>query len=172
MSEAVGLKELLRRKIEEMNANPPCFGEFRFGTAYSERECNTCPSIDPCMEQTAKRLRAKETAHLSSDDLHVPGAKDDKAKPIAGELVLGFPRALEALVAVATYGANKYSRGGYLHVNNFDVRYLDAAMRHLLSYGRGDKTDKESGLPHLAHCLWNIAAILEMETRHEESSGS
>ena len=172
MSESVGLKELLRRKIDQMNANPPCFGQFRFGSVYSERECNTCPHIDPCTEQTAERIHAKEMAHLSPDDLHVPGAKDDKAKPIAGELVLGFPRALEALVAVATYGANKYSRGGYLHVNNFDVRYLDAAMRHLLSYGRGDKTDKESGLPHLAHCLWNIAAILEMETRHEESSGS
>lgn len=143
MSEAVGLKELLRRKIDKMHA---------------ERDCVAS------LESTDR--------HLSSDDLHVPGAKDDKAKPIAGELVLGFPRALEALVAVATYGANKYSRGGYLHVNNFDVRYLDAAMRHLLSYGRGDKTDKESGLPHLAHCLWNIAAILEMETRHEESSGS
>mgnify|MGYP000945072593 CR=1 FL=1 len=143
MSESVGLKELLRRKIDQRHAEMDCVA---------------------ALESTDR--------HLSSDDLHVPGAKDDKTKPIAGELVLGFPRALEALVAVATYGANKYSRGGYLHVNNFDVRYLDAAMRHLLSYGRGDKTDKESGLPHLAHCLWNIAAILEMETRHEESSGS
>ena len=67
MSEAVELKELLRRKIEKMNANPPCFGGFRFGTAYGERECNTCPSLDPCTEQTAERIHAKETAHLSSD---------------------------------------------------------------------------------------------------------
>ena len=150
MSEAVGLKELLRRKIDQTKGAD----EFTF---------------------VADKIEIRDSTgrvHLSSDGLHAPGAKDDKTKPIAGELVLGFPRALEALVAVATYGANKYSRGGYLHVNNFDVRYLDAAMRHLLSYGRGDKTDKESGLPHLAHCLWNIAAILEMETRHEESSGS
>jgi len=151
MSEAVGLKELLRRKIKENSDD---------GDKHRSVRAN------------ADDYSSGPVYHLSSDDLHVPGAKDDKAKPIAGELVLGFPRALEALVAVATYGANKYSRGGYLHVNNFDVRYLDAAMRHLLSYGRGDKTDKESGLPHLAHCLWNIAAILEMETRHEESSGS
>lgn len=150
MSEAVGLKEMLRRRIDQMKGAD----EFKFVADKFEIRDHT------------------GRVHLSSDGLHVPGAKDDKAKPIAGELVLGFPRALEALVAVATYGANKYSRGGYLHVNNFDVRYLDAAMRHLLSYGRGDKTDKESGLPHLAHCLWNIAAILEMETRHEESSGS
>ena len=155
MSESVGLKELLRRKIDQMHAE---------GGIVPGAKAPSTPDLPG------------ETRHLSSSipfpDLHVPGAKDDKTKPIAGELVLGFPRALEALVAVATYGANKYSRGGYLHVNNFDVRYLDAAMRHLLSYGRGDKTDKESGLPHLAHCLWNIAAILEMETRHEESSGS
>lgn len=160
MSEAVGLKELLRRKIDQMKGADEFSHE------------SMVDYLDQRMKQHRQAVETAGLSRLSSTDLHVPGAKDDKAKPIAGELVLGFPRALEALVAVATYGANKYSRGGYLHVNNFDVRYLDAAMRHLLSYGRGDKTDKESGLPHLAHCLWNIAAILEMETRHEESSGS
>ena len=74
MSESVGLKELLRRKIDQMNANPPCFGQFRFGESYGERECNTCPHIDPCTEQTAERIRAKEMAHLSSVDLRAPGA--------------------------------------------------------------------------------------------------
>ena len=67
MSEAVGLNELLRRKIDQMHANPPCFGQFSFGTSYGERECNACPHIDPCTEQTAENIRAKEAAHLSSD---------------------------------------------------------------------------------------------------------
>lgn len=174
MSEAVGLKELLRRRIEQMNANPPCFGQFRFGTSYGERECNTCLSLDPCTEQTAKNIRAKEAAHLSSSvpfpDLHVPGAKDDKTKPMAGELIIGFPHALSQFIEVATYGAYKYTRGGYLHVSNAKVRYLDAAMRHLLAYGTGQMNDRESGLPHLAHVLWNIAAIIEIGARNEKAA--
>ena len=175
MSEAVGLKELLRRKIKESSDEADRRRAARAALETKYAEGGVVRGGTDEFRLVADKFEVRDhtgRVHLSSDDLHAPGAKDDKAKPIAGELVLGFPRALEALVAVATYGANKYSRGGYLHVNNFDVRYLDAAMRHLLSYGRGDKTDKESGLPHLAHCLWNIAAILEMETRHEESSGS
>ena len=170
MSEAVGLKELLRRKIDQMSTYPSCFGKFRFGTSYGERECNTCSHIDRCTEQTTWNIRAKEAAHLSSDDLHVPGAKDDKAKPMAGELIFGFPHALSQFIEVATYGAYKYTRGGYLHVSNAKVRYLDAAMRHLLAYGTGQMNDRESGLPHLAHVLWNIAAIIEIGARNEKAA--
>ena len=169
MSEAVGLKELLRRKIEEMNANPPCFGGFRFGTEYGERECNTCPSLDPCMEQTVERLRAKETAHLSSDDLHAPGAKDDKAKPMAGVL-LEFSRALQTVVDVGTYGAKKYTRTGWATVPEGSQRYTDALVRHLLAMDVDqDGLDKETGLPHLAHVAWNALAVLELQARRKET---
>ena len=169
MSEAVELKELLRRKIEKMNANPPCFGGFRFGTAYGERECNTCPSLDPCTEQTAERLRAKETAHLSSDDLHVPGAKDDKAKPMAGVL-LDFSRALQLVADVGTYGAKKYTRQGWCVVPEGSQRYTDALVRHLLAMDVDpDGLDKETGLPHLAHVAWNALAVLELQARRKET---
>ena len=169
MSESVGLKELLRRKIEVMNANPPCFGGFRFGTAYSERECNTCQSLDPCTEQTAERLHAKEAAHLSSVDLHVPGAKDDKAKPMAGVL-LDFSRALQLVADVGTYGAKKYTRQGWCVVPEGSQRYTDALVRHLLAMGVDpDGLDKETGLPHLAHVAWNALAVLELQARRKET---
>lgn len=169
MSEAVGLKELLRRKIDRMNTSPTCFGQFRFGTSYGERECNTCPYINPCIEQATENARAKETAHLSSTDLHVPGAKDDKGKPMAGVL-LDFSRALQTVVDVGTYGAKKYTRQGWCVVPEGSQRYLDAMMRHLLAMDVDpDGLDKETGLPHLAHVAWNALAVLELQARRKET---
>lgn len=180
MSESAGLKELLRRKINEMNANPQCYGKFTFGTAYGERECNTCPRIDSCIEQVAENARAKVRAdmddyssgpvsHLSSDDLHVPGAKDDKTKPMAGVL-LDFSRALQSVVDVGTYGAKKYTRTGWATVPEGSQRYLDAMMRHLLAMDVDpDGLDKETGLPHLAHVAWNALAVLELQARRKET---
>lgn len=178
MSEAVGLKELLRRKIDKMHADalglsPPCFGQFRFGTSYGERECNTCTHLDSCGEQTAKNLRAKEAAHLSSSapfpDLHVPGAKDDKGKPMAG-LLLDFSRALQTVVDVGTHGAKKYTRRGWEQVEDAETRYLDAMMRHLLAMVVDpDGLDKDANLPHLAHVAWNALAVLELQARRKET---
>ena len=153
MSEAVGLKELLRRKINEMNANPQCYGKFTFGTAYGERECNTCPRIDSCIEQVAENARAK----------------DDKAKPMAGVL-LDFSRALQTVVDVGTYGAKKYTRTGWATVPEGSQRYTDAMMRHLLAMDVDpDGLDKETGLPHLAHVAWNALAVLELQARRKET---
>ena len=169
MSESVGLNELLRRKIDQMNARPQCFGGFLFGTSYGERECNTCLHIDPCTEQTAWNIRAKEAAHLSSDDLHVPGAKDDKAKPMAGVL-LDFSRALQTVVDVGTYGAKKYTRLGWATLPEGSQRYTDAMMRHLLAMDVDpDGLDPETGLPHLAHIAWNALAVLELQARRKET---
>lgn len=169
MSESVGLKELLRRKIDQMNARPQCFGQFRFGASYGERECSTCLHIDPCTEQTATNIHAKERAHLSSVDLHAPGAKDDKAKPMAGVL-LDFSRALQTVVDVGTYGAKKYTRTGWATVPEGSQRYLDAMMRHLLAMDVDpDGLDKETGLPHLAHVAWNALAVLELQARRKET---
>ena len=137
MSEAVGLKELLRRKIRENS------------------------------DEVDKRRAAR--AHLSSGNLHVPGAKDDKAKPMAGVL-LDFSRALQTVVDVGTYGAKKYTRGGWATAPEGSQRYLDAMMRHLLAMDVDpDGLDPETGLPHLAHVAWNALAVLELQARRKET---
>ena len=141
MSESVGLKELLRRKIKENS------------------------------DEVDKRRAAQH--HLSSSapfpDLHVPGAKDDKAKPMAGVL-LDFSRALQAVVDVGTYGAKKYKRQAWCVVPEGSQRYLDAMMRHLLAMDVDpDGLDKETGLPHLAHVAWNALAVLELQARRKET---
>ena len=144
MSEAVGLKELLRRKIDQRHA-----------------EIFSVAAIE-----SADR-------HLSSSvpfpDPHVPGAKDDKGKPMAGVL-LDFSRALQTVVDVGTYGAKKYTRTGWATVPEGSQRYLDAMMRHLLAMDVDpDGLDKETGLPHLAHVAWNALAVLELQARRKET---
>ena len=151
MSEAVGLKELLRRKIKESS------DEVDKRRAAREIPTFVAYELTPSLE------------HLSSDHLHVPGAKDDKAKPMAGVL-LDFSRALQTVVDVGTYGAKKYTRGSWAVVPEGSQRYLDAMMRHLLAMDVDpDGLDKETGLPHLAHAAWNALAVLELQARRKET---
>ena len=144
MSESVGLKELLRRKIDKL---------------HSEMDCAAA------LESTNRHL----SSSVPFPDLHVPGAKDDKAKPMAGVL-LDFSRALQTVVDVGTYGAKKYTRTGWATVPEGSQRYTDAMMRHLLAMDVDpDGLDKETGLPHLAHVAWNALAVLELQARRKET---
>ena len=145
MSESVGLKELLRRKIE---------------AAYSD---------GGIIKEAAPDYLRQGERYLSSDDLHAPGAKDDKAKPMAGVL-LDFSRALQLVADVGTYGAKKYARQGWCVVPEGSQRYTDALVRHLLAMDVDpDGLDKETGLPHLAHVAWNALAVLELQARRKET---
>lgn len=96
-------------------------------------------------------------------DQHAPGAKLDSGKQLAGVL-LDFSRALEAVADVGTFGANKYTRGGWQSVPGGELRYMDALMRHLLKMQR-EELDPDSGLEHLAHLAWNCLAVLELKRR-------
>ena len=86
------------------------------------------------------------------------GRKDDEEKmrplllPVFG---------LYAVIAVLEYGAKKYEADGWRRVENAEPRYLNAAMRHLLSRLAGEKLDPESGLPHLAHAVCCLLFVLE-----------
>jgi len=95
---------------------------------------------------------------------HEPGAKLDAGKIRAG-LLMQFPRALGAIASIATYGAAKYTEGGWQSVENGVARYTDALGRHLLAHSRGEVADPESGFPHLWHALWNAAAVVELTER-------
>lgn len=100
-------------------------------------------------------------------DPHEPGAKLDAGKNRLGLVLGGFPRALEAVGEVGTYGANKYTDNGWKHVPDGAERYGDAMYRHLMSAAKGEEFDRESGLRHLAHAAWNALAVLELLLRDE-----
>lgn len=101
-------------------------------------------------------------------DAHVPGAKLDAGKIRAGLMLNGFPRAINEVAKVTTYGAQKYSPNGWAEVPDGVARYDDAKVRHMLA-GAREFYDQESGLLHMAQECWNALAKLELWLRFEES---
>jgi len=98
------------------------------------------------------------------------GAKLDSGKNRLGLVLCGFPRALQAVGMVGTYGANKYSDNGWMSVPDGQRRYTDAMLRHLMKESEGESVDAESGLQHAAHLAWNALARLELELRNMDAS--
>ena len=68
--------------------------------------------------------------------------------------------ALEAVVEVWTYGANKYADRDWEKGLAWG-RIFAALMRHMWAFWRGESLDEESGLPHLAHAAWCTLALLQ-----------
>ena len=91
------------------------------------------------------------------------GVKYDAGKPRYGLVLGGFPRALERVVQVGTFGANKYSDDGWLTVPGGPARYTDAMLRHHFAEAGGEELDGESGMLHAAHRAWNALAVLELK---------
>ncbi len=96
-------------------------------------------------------------------DAHETGAKLDDGKVLGG-LVGDFGLALTEVAKVGTYGANKYTRGGWQHVENGVERYGDAMWRHMLLQ-KTEGIDPESGIEHEIHAVWNAIAKLELRLR-------
>jgi hypothetical protein len=96
------------------------------------------------------------------------GRKDDAGKIRAGVL-LDFAHALVEVAEVGDFGIKKYERLNWVRVPDGQQRYMDAAMRHLLAHGGGQYTDPESELSHLAHAVWCLLAVMELEVRNAPS---
>lgn len=101
-------------------------------------------------------------------DAHQPGAKLDAGKTLAGVLN-DFSLALMAVADVGTFGAVKYTRGGWQTVPHAITRYNDAGWRHKLK-SRTELYDSDSGLMHKAHEAWNILAELELVLRAQHGN--
>lgn len=101
-------------------------------------------------------------------DQHAAGAKLDLGKPMSGRLLGLFAKALYNVSEVGTFGAQKYSEGGWVHVEDGFKRYEDAQMRHYLKRHMGEEIDPDSGHLHLAHEAWNALAKLELYLREKE----
>jgi hypothetical protein len=100
-------------------------------------------------------------------DQHTHGAKLDNGKPDCS-LLLMFGRALSAVAEVGTYGAAKYTRGGWRGVVDGINRYTAAMIRHLF---KEDKEEMDTDLPvmHAAQVAWNALARLELMLREKET---
>lgn len=96
----------------------------------------------------------------SCEDAQPTGSKHDSGKPLMGAVP---PNALLAVARVLTFGIEKYGRDNWHQVENLGTRYMDAALRHINAYQRGEELDPESGENHLAHAVCSLMFILEKE---------
>jgi hypothetical protein len=85
------------------------------------------------------------------------GKKFDSGK-LRWDLVEWAP--IKAFVKVLTDGAVKYEAHNWKKVRPFKERYSAALLRHVVAYMEGEKTDPETGSPHLAHALTNIVFLM------------
>jgi len=96
-------------------------------------------------------------------DSQTIGKKDDQGK-LRYDLVP--VSAFESVAQCMTFGANKYGDNNWQGVSA--DRYYAAAMRHLLSWKKGEINDPESGFNHLKHVLTNIVFLLEKTENKSE----
>ena len=93
------------------------------------------------------------------------GFSDQDHKADSGKLRYDLipPRAEELLAAVLTHGAERYGEDSWRLVTEARARYTAALMRHLAAWRKGELTDPDSGLPHMAHLLTNAVFLLELD---------
>jgi len=101
---------------------------------------------------------------------------DQKYKADAGKakpdlLFMGFARALRLVQATLEYGAQKYEEHSWRIVPDAESRYFRAGERHhqarlIWAHGQFTPTieflDEESGLPHIAHEVFNLLCLMEL----------
>ena len=85
------------------------------------------------------------------------GAKREKLHVLPYDLV-PFQEMTEAYVRVAEFGAKKYESWNWSKGLS-RVQILGSLLRHTFAYLRGEETDKDSGLSHTDHILWNAVAL-------------
>ena len=119
-------------------------------------------------ELVQRQLPPTGESDPTGKDPHQPGAKLDAGKLRPTLVIRDMARALEAVIKVATDGANKYTPGGWLEVPDAINRYEDADLRHMLKRFKGEAVDTDSESLHLAHNAWNALAKLELHLREQE----
>ena len=90
------------------------------------------------------------------------GLKFDSDKPRWNLLPLATG---QEVVKVLTFGASKYGANNWQKLKDAKGRYSAALMRHLTQWQSGELTDRESGLPHLAHVCTNAPFLLYFEQK-------
>lgn len=116
----------------------------------------------PC----AKCAHAIKEIGIKMENIHIvdSGIKHDAEKL---RLSLIPTQLIEGVGEVMTFGAKKYKKDNWKNLDNPE-RYLDALMRHLEAYRRGEEFDEETGLPHMAHLATNAGFLLWFD---EERTG-
>ena len=91
-------------------------------------------------------------------DTHTSGAQREKLATLPYDLV-PFQEIAESYSRVAEHGAVKYAPWNWSK-GLPRVQILGSLLRHSFAYLRGEEFDKDSGLSHTDHILWNAVALV------------
>lgn len=134
-----------------------CRDPVRNSTAATPAEIREAGRNSTPMEQEDGMLNDQEVFKEPNQE-----AKADAGKP---RLTLVPTEITWAIAAVRGYGVRKYPKGGEDNWKRVEVqRYRDAAYRHFLRYIENPQSvDEDSGLPHLWHCVTNLAFLIALD---------
>ncbi|MBQ5839793.1 MAG: hypothetical protein IIW42_07190 [Bacteroidaceae bacterium] len=93
------------------------------------------------------------------------GRKDDDGKLRWDLLPLNL---IEKVVEVYTFGVTKYEANTWQNLKDGYNRCKAAMFRHLVAHERGETVDDESGLPALAHMVWNAIAMMHFAMKDKK----
>lgn len=85
------------------------------------------------------------------------GAKREKLNALPYDLI-PYQEITDAFARVAEFGAVKYAPWNWSK-GLARVQLLGSLLRHTFAYLRGEERDKDSGLLHTDHILWNAAVL-------------
>ena len=114
--------------------------------------------------------------------MHDQMFKADAGKAMPDLLEMGFPRALRLVQATLEYGAQKYVAHSWRNVPDAMRRYNSAGRRHRQDrdmvadpeqgfYAVLEACDAESGIPHIAHEIFNLLCMIELDLQEYRNDG-
>lgn len=118
----------------------------------------------PYPDKCVKDIESAE--NLIKKLMKTEAVKADSGKP---DWSLVPFEALEGMVRVLEFGANKYSRNNWSSNGGFSYRrVITACIRHMFAYLRGEDNDPESGLSHIYHAQCNLLFLAMYLTNKEQ----
>ena len=119
-------------------------------------------------EKSAILVREVDIEHslkhsTGEDSTKQEGLKYDNGKPLVGDALQIFGKAIMAVGECVLEGQKKYPTiDNWKKVDNAQQRYTNALIRHLIKHLSGQEMDEDSGLKHIQHVAWNALAICQL----------
>ena len=110
------------------------------------------------LEDEARKLAARNVERRDGDRR----AARDNAGKVEYDYIFDFPTAVEAFCRVKEIGAAKYERDNWKAGGKPDREYISAMGRHIAEFKKGETFAGDTGCLHLAHAMWNIMALIEL----------
>lgn len=120
---------------------------------------------EPSKTQDVAEAEERRWWATNKPEIRMPEANPKAARAVAdGKVPLDYlePVANEAIAKALMSGADKYGRRNFADPNTTMLMstYVGAFLRHTTALQRGELTDPDSGLPHLAHIGANVHVVM------------